>query len=97
MDTQTLLVLILLLLTINVLFVGVYIVLVLKEVRGSVVKVNRILDSADQVVAAVTRPVIGIAGAVEGVAEGLRVFKAVKNLKRAVHKDRGEEKEEVED
>lgn len=87
MDTQTLLVLILLLLTINVLFVGVYIVLVLKEVRGSVIKVNKILDSADQVVSAVTRPVIGIAGAVEGVAEGLRVFKAVKNFKKAVHRE----------
>lgn len=84
MDTQTLLVLILLLLTINVLFVGVYIVLVLKEVRGSVIKVNKILDSADQVTAALTRPVIGIAGAFEGLTEGLRVIKAVKNLKRNV-------------
>lgn len=95
MDTQTLLVLILLLLTINVLFVGVYIVLVLKEVRGSVIKVNKILDSFDQVTAALTRPVIGIAGAFEGLTEGLRVIKAVKNIKKAVF--RKEEKGDSEE
>lgn len=92
MDTQTLLVLILLLLTINILFVGVYIVLVLKEVRGSVVRVNKILDSADQVAEALSRPVVGMAGALEGLTEGLRVVKAVRNLKKAV--SRRETKEE---
>lgn len=92
MDTQTLLVLILLLLTINVLFVGVYIVLVLKEVRGSVLKVNRILDTFSDLSAAVSRPIVGLSGAVEGFAEGLKIFRAVKNIKKMVKK--GSEEEE---
>ncbi|MEK7611234.1 MAG: hypothetical protein AAB486_02535 [Patescibacteria group bacterium] len=92
MDTQTLLVLILLLLTINVLFVGVYIVLVLKEVRGSVLKVNRILDTVSELSAAVARPIVGLSGAVEGFTEGLKIFQAVKNIKKMVKK--GSEEEE---
>lgn len=92
MDTQTLLVLILLLLTINILFVGVYIVLVLKEVRGSVIKVNRILDTVGALSLAVSRPIVGLSGAVEGFTEGLKIFKAVKNIKKMARK--GSEEEE---
>lgn len=92
MDTQTLLVLILLLLTINVLFVGVYIVLVLKEVRSSVLKFNRILDTVNDLSTAVSRPLVGLSGAVEGFTEGLKVFQALKKVKKMVKK-RSEEEE----
>lgn len=80
MTTESLLVIILVLLTANLLFVGVYIVLVLKEVRTSIIKMNSILDTANQVTNALSTPVIGFTGAVAGVIEGLKAFKAIKSL-----------------
>ena len=77
MDTNSLLVLIIGLLTLNLLFVGIYIVLVLKEVRESVRKLNRILDYAGEVSASVARPIVGASGALVGFLEGLRLFKGV--------------------
>ena len=80
MDTNTLLILIIGLLTLNLLFVGVYIVLVLKEVRESIKKVNEILDDAAEVTDAVSKPVIGASGAVMGLMEGVKIFKQVQSL-----------------
>ena len=80
MDTNTLLILIIGLLTLNLLFVGVYIVLVLKEVRESVKKVNEILDDAAEVTEAVSKPVIGASGALMGLMEGVKIFKQVRSI-----------------
>lgn len=91
MDTNTLLVLIIGLLTLNLLFVGVYIVLVLKEVRESVKKVNKILDDAAEVTDSVSKPIIGASGALMGLVEGIKMFKQVQSLVS------GREREEVHD
>lgn len=78
MDTQVLLVLIIGLLSVNLLFVGVYIILVLKEVRNSIVKFNEILETANQLTKALASPVITAAGTIEAFMRG---FKAVQALK----------------
>jgi len=78
MDTNTLLIFIIALLTVNLLFVGVYIVLVLKDVRATLQKVNAILDTANEVSAAVANPVMSASAAISAAVEG---FKAVKFLK----------------
>jgi hypothetical protein len=78
MDTQFLLVLIIGLLSINLLFVGVYIVLVLKEVRESIRKFNEILETANQLTHSLATPVMTAAGTVDAF---LRGFKAVRMLK----------------
>lgn len=78
MDTQFLLVLIIGLLSINLLFVGVYIILVLKEVRNSIVKFNEILETANQLTKALASPVITAAGTIEAFMQG---FRAVQTLK----------------
>lgn len=78
MDTQFLLVLIIGLLSINLLFVGVYIVLVLKEVRNSIVKFNEVLETANQVTKSLAAPIITTAGTIEAFLHG---FKAVQTLK----------------
>ncbi len=82
--TDTLLVLIIALLTVNLLFVGVYIVLVLKEVRNTVVKMNEILDSISAISAAVATPVVGAAGAVTAFTEGLRAYNKLKDVRERV-------------
>lgn len=78
MDTQFLLVLIIGLLSINLLFVGVYIVLVIKEVRTSLTKFNEILETANQVTSALAAPLITTAGTIEAFLHG---FKAVQTFK----------------
>ena len=78
MDTQFLLVLIIGLLSVNLLFVGVYIVLVLKEVRTSLTKFNEVLETANQVTKSLAAPIIATAGTLEAFLHG---FKAVQTLK----------------
>jgi len=78
MDTQFLLVFIIGLLSINLLFVGVYIVLVLKEVRTSLSKFNEILETANRLTSAIAAPVITTAGTIEAFLQG---FKAVQTFK----------------
>lgn len=81
MDTNSLLVLIIGLLTLNLLFVGVYIVLVLKEVRESVRKVNLILDNANRVSASVSTPIVGMSGMLMGVLQGMKLFRKYSALR----------------
>lgn len=78
MDTQILLVFIIGLLTINLLFVGVYIVLVLKEVRTSLFKFNEILETANQLTKSLAAPIITTAGTIETLLLG---FKSVQTFK----------------
>lgn len=78
MDTQFLLVFIIGLLSINLLFVGVYIVLVLKEVRASLSKFNEILETANQLTKSLAAPIITTAGTIEAFIQG---FKAVQTFK----------------
>lgn len=75
MDTNTLLIFIIALLTINLLFVGVYIVLVLKDVRNTLQKVNRILDTADEVSNAVANPLLSLAAAVTAAVESFKTLR----------------------
>ena len=78
MDTQFLLILIIGLLSVNLLFVGVYIILVLKEVRNSIQKFNEILETANQLTKSLAAPVITAAGTIEAFMQG---FRAVQTLK----------------
>lgn len=80
MDTNTLLIFIIALLTINLLFVGVYIVLVLKDVRNTLQKVNGILDTANEVSTAVANPLLSAAAAISAAVEGFKALKIIKGL-----------------
>lgn len=81
MDTQFLLVLIIGLLSVNLLFVGVYIVLVLKEVRNSIFKFNEILETANQLTKSLAAPVITAAGTIEAFIQGLKAMQMLKARK----------------
>ena len=65
--TDTLLLVIIALLTVNVLFVGIYIVLVLKEVRQTVLKLNRILDSFSAISNAIASTIAQAPGEVSAI------------------------------
>ena len=81
METQLLLIFIIGLLTINLLFVGVYIVLVLKEVRTSLSKFNQILETANKLTGALAAPIITTAGTLEAFLHGFKAVQAFKTQK----------------
>lgn len=87
MTTQTLLLIVISLLAINLIFVGVYLVLVLKEFRDTVRQVNSILRTVDKTTAAVSVPVIGAAGAVSSFAQGFKLIEFLQGLKKGKEKE----------
>lgn len=77
---QITLIIVLIVLTINLIVVGVYITLVLKEFRETVRKANRVLDDVGNVTDAVSRPVASLAGILSGVTDGVRAVKSISSL-----------------
>lgn len=78
--TETLLLVVIALLTVNILFVGVYIVLVLKEVRQAVVKMNQILDSFSTISNAIANPVSSASGFFSSIVEGVKAFHKIQDV-----------------
>lgn len=76
MVANTVLILIIALLTLNLLLVGVYIFLVLKDVRETVRRTNKILDDVERVTEAVSNPVVDVAGILNAVTSGFKAFRA---------------------
>jgi uncharacterized protein YoxC len=89
MDIQTILIFILGILTINLIIVGVYIILVLREFRQTVKKANYVLDNVNGFTDALTNPIATIAGIISGVTESV---KAVKQISSLMDKENKEEK-----
>lgn len=77
--TETLLLVIIALLTVNILFVGVYIVLVLKEVRQAITKMNKILDSFSTISSAIANPVSSASGFFSAIVEGVKAFHQIQD------------------
>ena len=81
MDIQVVLVVILSLLTINLIVVGIYVIMVLKEFRETVRKMNKVLDTVQSVSDSVAAPITNISGMMAGLTSGLKVFSAIKSFK----------------
>ncbi len=90
MDIQVILIFILALLTINLVVVGVYVVLVLKELRETIRRANGILDNATSLTGFLSNPLSAFSGILEAVMKG---YKAVQEA-RAVRSIRGEEEDD---
>lgn len=80
MDLQIILIFILALLTINLIFVGFYLVIVLKEFRQTIKKSNEILDDVHHVSDTLTNPAAALTGVVTGITEGVKAIKAITSL-----------------
>jgi hypothetical protein len=89
--TETLLLVVIGLLSVNILLVGVYIVLVLKEVRQTVLKMNQILDSFSTISHALSAPVSSASGFFAAIVEGIRAFR---ELQETLGKRKEKEEEE---
>jgi hypothetical protein len=80
MDIQTVLIVVLILLTINLIAVGVYVVLILKEFRETVKKANSVLDNVHNVTNVVANPITSLAGIIAGVTQGVKAIKSISSL-----------------
>lgn len=88
MDIQTILIFILAILTVNLIAVGIYVIMVLKEFRETIIKANHVLDNVNNVTDLVANPITSIAGIIAGVSRGVR---AVKEISSLVSRDSDEE------
>ncbi len=78
---STLLIIILAILSVNIVFVGVYIVLVLREVRSSISKLNSMLETVDGVLSSIAAPVIGASAAITALSKGKNILSNIKAIR----------------
>lgn len=78
MDTQAILIIILSILTVNLVIVGVFVVLVLKDVRELIKRAHDALDGLDTIKHVVSNPLSIFGGVFNALLEG---YKAVKDIK----------------
>lgn len=65
--TQILLIVVITVLTILLSAVGVQVFLILKEVRESIHKANKVLDDAGEVSEAITKPIVSLSETITGI------------------------------
>ncbi len=70
--------------TVLIVFLGVQVWYILKEIRSSLQKVNKMLDDAGKVSGTVTQGVSSMAGMLEGIRTGLSLFSS---FRRKDHND----------
>ena len=68
-------------------FVGVYVVLVLKEFRETIQKANIILDNVESLSQAVTNPVSALMGIATAATQGFKVVKSIRTLRGDIEED----------
>ncbi len=79
MTNDQIILIIIFLLTLNLLVVGFYLVLVLKEVRQTVQRVNAVLGTMEEVSEALAKPLVGASGMVLGLMKGLQYLNKFKD------------------
>lgn len=75
--TQTLLIIVIVVLTSLLTVVGVQLVFILKEVRKTLVHVNQVLDQADHAIARITAPAQTLIHLVDGLKQGAKLVELV--------------------
>ena len=96
--SQILLVIVITALTILLSAIGIQIVAILRELKKTVEKVNKMLDDAGMVTEAVAHPIAGLGGALDGLRSGLKAVEVIlaffSQKKKKTEKEEGKEKEE---
>ncbi len=69
--TQILLIVVVVVMTILLVVIGIQVIFILKEIRRSLQKANKMLDDATSVTSSLSKTVTGATGLVEGIKTGL--------------------------
>jgi hypothetical protein len=67
-------------LTVIAVIVGIELILVLKEMRSSLVRVNRTLDTADETLQKLSQPAVGLFAIIEGFRQSGKIVELVQQL-----------------
>ncbi len=67
-------------LTVIAVVVGVELILVLREMRSSLVRVNRTLDTADETLEKLSQPAVGLFAIIEGFRQSGKIVEMVQHL-----------------
>ncbi len=78
--TQVLLVVVITTLTILLSFIGIQVVFILREVRRSLEKVNKMLDDAGMITESIAHPIAGIGGMLDGLKSGAKAIETFGNF-----------------
>lgn len=73
--TQVLLVIVITVLTVFLAVVGVQVYFILKDLRNTLTKLNRVLENAGELTEDIKRPVAGVSGILAGLKTGLSFAK----------------------
>ncbi len=68
------------LLTITAIIVGVELVLVLRELKSSLVRVNHTVDTANETLQKISQPAVGLFAIIEGLRQSGKIVEAVTHL-----------------
>ena len=78
--TQTLLIIVITVLTILLSFIGIQVVFILREVRRSLEKVNKMLDDFGLITESIAHPIAGLGGVIDGLKSGIKTVETFGKL-----------------
>lgn len=96
MDIQLAFVVLIALLTGAAIVVSIYVVFVLKDVRGTIKRANDILDDTKEVTGAVKTPVVSVMSIANGITKGLRTARGISSLVSSWDEDDEDEEKDNE-
>src|SRR3989338_5553856 len=80
--TQVILVVVITTLTILLTFIGIQVVYILKDLRETLQKVNKIVGQAESLTTAISKPITGISSLVEGIQSSMKIAELLGYVKK---------------
>lgn len=75
--SQLLLVIVITTLTILLTFIGIQIFYILREVKRTIEKINKMLDDAGMITESIAQPISGLGGVLDGLKSSLKAVEAI--------------------
>jgi len=79
MDIQIILIVIIILLSINLALLIAYVILILKEARQTIIKINKVLDTIENAAEVVSNPIASLTALISGFSQGFKLVNLFKN------------------
>src|SRR4030042_2704938 len=75
--TQLLLIVVITTLTILLSFIGIQVVFILRELRRTLEKINKMLDDLGLITESIAQPIAGFGGMIDGIRSGMKAVNAI--------------------
>lgn len=93
--TQVILVVVITTLTILLTFIGIQVVYILKDLRETLQKVNKIVGQVESLTTAISKPITGISSLIEGIQSSLKIAELLGYVKKNAKNALGELPEKI--